>query len=208
MTVLRGLFAIALLMLLASCASLSKDECLNADWHTIGFGDGTQGLAAGQIDEHRQACAKYGIAPDLEAYLAGRDQGLAQYCRTDNAWRIGVSGGQLNSVCPPELEGPFQDAWSAGHGLWSRRDALNQVESDIQSHHNQIEKIDKRITKKSADLIADDTEKEERIRLLAEIKDLNDRKNRLKVELVDLAAEREARAADLSAYEANVSSNY
>ncbi len=51
------------LAVLAGCASLDRDECVNADWYAIGLEDG--------------ACAKHNIAPNSERYLAGRNDGPA-----------------------------------------------------------------------------------------------------------------------------------
>ena len=69
-----GLAAIAIVM--QGCASMSGQECMVADWQAIGYEDGVRGSTADRIGNHRKACAKHGIAPDLQAYQKGRDAGL------------------------------------------------------------------------------------------------------------------------------------
>ena len=63
------------------CATLDKDECRTANWHTLGFTDGTQGRLPERIDTYRKDCAEHGVAPDLDAYRLGREEGLLEYCR-------------------------------------------------------------------------------------------------------------------------------
>ena len=51
---------------LAGCSTgMGKDECLVADWRTIGYEDGLHGYTADRIGAHRVACAKHQIAPNL-----------------------------------------------------------------------------------------------------------------------------------------------
>ena len=96
---MRRIALLVALPLLASCASLSEEECLTGDWRSIGFADGAAGRTADYIERHREACAPSGIAPDLDAWLAGRAQGLQQYCTPQNAYSVGRSGRSLSPVC-------------------------------------------------------------------------------------------------------------
>ena len=201
MKLIRIIGCVAALALLQSCASMSKDECLNADWRTIGYEDGAQGLPAGRIGAHRKDCAKYGIKPNLEVYLAGRREGLKQYCTPENGYKVGTAGGNYAGVCPPVLESGFLAAYKVGHQLFSLRNALNQVQSDLNLRHTELDKIKKRIEKKSLALIADKTTKKERIELLSDIKDLTDRKARVEHQIKGLQHELNRRAAELAAFE-------
>ena len=76
----RGL-PLLLALVVSGCASMNKEECLTADWRTVGFHDGAAGHTADGIDAHRQACAEYGVVPNLDRYLDGRKSGLKEYCR-------------------------------------------------------------------------------------------------------------------------------
>ena len=94
---------LAILMVLAGCASLGKEECLNADWRTIGYEDGTRGYSGSRIASHRKACAKHGVTPDLDQYEEGRLLGLREYCTPRNGYRLGTMGKGYNGVCPSDL---------------------------------------------------------------------------------------------------------
>ena len=95
------------------CATLNESEWRNADWRTIGFEDGARGASASRIGEHREACAGHDIAPDLTAYRQGRDEGLRQYCRVQNGFRLGEQGKAYTGVCPEDVESAFQAAYES-----------------------------------------------------------------------------------------------
>ena len=42
------------LLFTTGCATMGKDECLSADWRTIGFEDGAGGYPASRIGQYRQ----------------------------------------------------------------------------------------------------------------------------------------------------------
>jgi hypothetical protein len=71
---------------------MSREECAALDWRTLGYEDGVRGATGDRIGEHRTACAEYGVRPDLDAYRAGRDSGLREFCREANGYRIGLAG--------------------------------------------------------------------------------------------------------------------
>ncbi|MEE9454573.1 MAG: DUF2799 domain-containing protein [Paracoccaceae bacterium] len=98
-------FAISLLFALASCASLSEDACRSGNWQAIGYNDGANGRSQNYLNEHREACVEYGIAPDQTAWLRARLEGLKQYCTRPNAYQIGRRGSDLNPVCSSDLAG-------------------------------------------------------------------------------------------------------
>ena len=78
----------AIACLLAGCSStMSKDECRTVDWRTVGYEDGVAGRSGERIGEHRKACAEHGVTPDLNAYRAGRAEGLREYCQPHNRRR-------------------------------------------------------------------------------------------------------------------------
>ena len=92
--------AVSSLVFLAACASLSEEACRTGDWESIGYNDGVRGRYESYINEHREACSEYGIAPNTAVWLRGRIEGLKQYCTPDNAYTVGRRGNELNNVCP------------------------------------------------------------------------------------------------------------
>ncbi len=88
----RLILSTALVLALQGCASLSKDECVTADWYSIGYEDGLHGKQADQIANHRKSCAKHGVTADLALYNEGRDAGLERFCEPRNGYRLGRAG--------------------------------------------------------------------------------------------------------------------
>lgn len=165
-TVHSRLMAVALIALagglLASCASLSKEECLSANWHTIGYTDGAAGRTADYIAQHQEACARVNVTPDLNAWLAGREQGLPQYCTPVNAYAVGRRGSALSPVCPEADATLLASAHSVGSRYHEIGRAISDLESEVVSLEGRIE-----------ELTSDDWR--ERDRLRDDIYDLNSR---------------------------------
>jgi hypothetical protein len=193
--------AFASLASLGGCASLSKDECLTADWRTIGYQDGARGALADTVGSHRKACAKHGVAPNLEAYLYGRNEGLRSYCHPQRGYSLGAGGGVYQGVCPVDLERPFLAAYNDGHGLYVRREAVRSLESALAYNERRAEEIVHLILAKEVDLIAPDATVEERAHLLIDIKNLAAERETLVREIPALVQRRDAAARDLAAYE-------
>lgn len=96
-----GLVFLALILLVATgCASMSKDECLLADWQSIGYEDGAAGRNASYLGEHRRACAKHGVVPNSAAYSAGHRDGLRTYCNYSRGHDDAIGGYSPLQVCP------------------------------------------------------------------------------------------------------------
>lgn len=126
-----SLTAVALL-LLSSCASMSKEECLTANWLDQGFRDGRSGQPLARIAEHQKACAKVGVVPNDALYFQGRDQGIALYCTAENALVVGREGQPYRNACPAVLEYEFLTAYDKGKQLF---DAEQRIEFLNQDSH-------------------------------------------------------------------------
>jgi hypothetical protein len=198
---LAGLFSIAVMLGLSGCASMSADECTMSDWRTIGFEDGAQGYTAERLGNRRKACAKHGVAPDFEAYQSGRSEGLRQYCQPSRGFNLGAGGGRYNGVCPSDMEPDFVDAFNSGHTLHNLRSSVNSANYQINAKKAELEISEKRILKAELALIARETTTEDRILLLAELKDLSERTGQLEAEIVALVEERVVYEQQLAAYE-------
>lgn len=100
--------------LLTGCATMSKEECTNADWHAVGYSDGSRGIHFQNLEKHRKSCGKYEIVPDAGAYRAGWDQGIRSYCTADNGYRAGRAGKAYHNICPSDVEADFLSGWDQG----------------------------------------------------------------------------------------------
>ncbi len=200
-TKLAGLLTIFTLLGMSGCATMSADECAMSDWHTIGFEDGAHGYTADRLGNHRKACAKHGVAPDFEQYQAGRKQGLRQFCQPSRGFSLGANGGQYKGVCPLDLEMDFIDAYNSGHQLYTLRSAVKSATYQISAKKTELGRLEDRIRDAEAALIAQETTVEDRVLLLADLKDFSERTGQLEAEIVDLVEDRALSEQRLASYE-------
>lgn len=189
---------------LSGCATMNGDECATSDWTAIGYEDGARGYTTERFGQHRKACAKHGITPNFTAYQTGRDQGLVEYCQPGRGFDVGSSGGQYNGVCSANLEGDFLDAYNAGYQLYSLRSNVNRATSSINAKERELERIEDKVRHKEAALVSNDTTTEQRVVLLADLKDLSERTGQLESEIKDLYAQRARYQVDLENYQVAV----
>lgn len=197
-----GILTIIALLGASGCASMSADECAVSDWHTIGYEDGARGYSADQIGRHRKACAKHGVAPDFESYQAGRKDGLRQFCQPSRGFNLGASGGRYNGVCPSDMEFDFVEAFNSGHQLYNLRASVNSATHQINAKESELEHTKDDIRTAESVLIAKETTMQDRVLLLADLKDMSERIGQLEAEIVDLVEERAISEQQLASYQA------
>jgi hypothetical protein len=186
---------------LSGCATMSGDECMTSDWSAIGYEDGARGYTTDRLANRRKACAKHGVTPDFAAYQSGRDQGLVEYCQPSRGFNVGSNGGRYNGVCSVNLEADFLDAYNAGHHLYSLRSRVNRANSSIKSKEHELDEIEDALLQNGLDIIATETTQEERILLLADMKDMAERTGQLEAEIKDLYEVRAHAQAELEHYQ-------
>jgi hypothetical protein len=186
---------------LSGCASMSGDECMTSDWSAIGYEDGARGYNTDRFGQHRKACAKHGVTPDFTAYQYGRDQGLVEYCQPNRGFNVGANGGNYNGVCNVNTEADFLDAYNAGHRLYTLRRNVNRAASSINSKESELDQIEKKLIHNGAALIAAETTTEERVILLAEMKNLAARTGQLQSQIKDLYDVRARNQVELEHYQ-------
>lgn len=162
---LAWFFLLILVGWCGGCATMSKNECLEADWHQVGYRDGKTGSPRARFQRHSEACAEHGIRADRNAYFRGRDQGLDRYCTTENGYQQGKMGRAYRGVCPPELEGAFLDAYR--HGL-----EIHEYHAAVDKLQRRLTAIERQIAQKEDLAYTGDLSKERRLELRYEIKQL------------------------------------
>ena len=177
---------LAVLILLQGCATLDKDECQLADWRLIGYQDGVAGKSAVVVGEYREDCAKHAVVPDLDAYRAGRQEGLQQYCTASNGYRLGNAGRGFAAVCPTALEDDFREAYSAGRKLYLARSAVSKAHSRIEQQKQTLTNLEDDRAQKLAALIADDLKADQRVMIVYELNELQQEMNSVEDEIIDL----------------------
>lgn len=198
------LAALLALLVMSGCAGMSDEECLATDWSAVGYEDGARGYTSERFSRHRTACAKHGITADFGAYQAGREQGLLEYCQPGRGYDVGVSGGRYYGVCSPDREADFLDAYNAGYHLYTLRSNVNRANANIAARERELDGLHDTMRAKEAALIAPDTATEERILLVADLKELSERVGELESEIQMLYAERARAQAELDNYQASV----
>lgn len=159
------LLSIVLINFLLGCATLSKNECLEADWFEIGRKDGMTGEPRALFQKHVDACLKHGISPKKYDYFAGRDMGLNTYCTEDNGFEQGRHGKKYQYVCPPDLEPAFLIGFHQGRELYD-------YESKVASLERQLNSIEERIEDKKNKLHSSKLSDKKRAKIHSEIKSL------------------------------------
>lgn len=86
-------------VVLSSCATMSEEECQFTNWEALGQVDGTNGVGVGGYQRFVDACSRYGIQPDFDAYERGRAAGLARFCTPEGVYNAGLSRRGDMSAC-------------------------------------------------------------------------------------------------------------
>lgn len=121
----------AALAIVGGCASLSENECLTADWESIGYRDGSRGYDAGRIGTHGEACAEHGIKADRQLYEEGRLRGLELFCTGENGVRLGRQGYSYSGVCPLSMEGTFMRGFQFGRELRNIDMRMQELRAEV-----------------------------------------------------------------------------
>jgi len=165
-----------LFLFVSGCATMSKNECLNAQWQNVGYEDGAKGYNGSRIGIYRKACAEYNVSPDLQAYTLGRQQGLKQWCTPGNGYLQGTRGAVYNGICPKDLEPKFKRAMNHGRAVYNYRQKVQNQESMLAQLKKDLTATEQQISSMEAELISNQTQQLRRVVLLNEIrKSENDR---------------------------------
>ena len=157
---------LVLVALNSACATLSREECVQGSWHSLGLQDGRAGATYKRLGEHQKACSEYGVRVDNEQYKAGRQQGLNDYCQLDNAIDMGLKGNRYQSVCPSDIHSDFKRHNRAAYDVYQRKEEL--------------EKLDKDLLNKESRLLSSKLTDDDRKKIRRKISDLDRKRQRLR----------------------------
>ncbi len=171
--------ALLLALTLASCATMSHDECKVADWRDVGLRDGLAGKPLALLSTRTSDCAEAGVRVDGGAYRQGREKGLYSFCRLENAVPLGLKGGSYEGVCPPQIDSEFRRRVQAGHNVYTLRGEASRLDSRIESQERRLRTLDRDEERKLRDANKEDDRR--RIR-----REIDDERKRIRDELRDL----------------------
>jgi hypothetical protein len=177
---------LAALAVLTGCSSMSEKECLSTDWRTVGYEDGVNGFSGDRIGRYRNACSEHGVTPNLAEYQSGREQGLVEFCKPVNGFRVGARGGGYSGVCPADLDPQFVDAYQSGRQLYTLRSRVGSAQGEIYSMHAEMEQIDRDLLSAGAQIVDPTTTNEQRAQLVLDSKHMAERKGELKARIPQL----------------------
>ena len=136
-----GLIALLFVVcsILAACNTLSKDECVAADWFVIGEADGTNGYdVTKRFGRHVDSCAKASIVPDQTLWSQGYQKGLRTYCTPASGVAVGEAGKQYANVCPLDKAPRFLKAYEIGKRVYDLRRNLESKKNSISFYQRQV----------------------------------------------------------------------
>lgn len=128
------------LLLLGGCATIAEEDCAGMDWYALGIGDGRNGYPIDRINAHREACQGVGIAPDSQAWLDGRAEGLHEYCRLTNAIELGYAGSSYAGVCGDPA---FYQLYSAARRVNDAEQRIGRIDGEIARVESELEQASK-----------------------------------------------------------------
>lgn len=185
---------LACALLLSGCASMNKNECINADWAMIGYEDGSRGYAVSRIGQHRKACAKVNITPDMAAYEAGHQKGVRAYCTRERGYREGVNGASYQGICPADLAPVFTRAHKDGLELYQLRQRISATTSALTGYRDTIARLQSEISDVEKSIVDSSSTSISRREKLLEIKDMQQQITDLEVS--SAAADQELQMLD------------
>lgn len=204
-TCYRSAVLLAVASWLAACsATMSKDECRAVDWRTVGYEDGVAGHSGERIGQHRKACAEYGVTPDLDAYRAGRAEGLREYCQPHNGYRAGVSGAPYYDSCPPELAPAFVAAYQSGRELYVRERRVADADAAIAYRRREVARLESSVADRALTVMSETATADERAQAVLDTKHAAERIGRLKSEIATLERDRARYQQELEEYRSTV----
>ncbi|MFQ5564568.1 MAG: DUF2799 domain-containing protein, partial [Parvularculaceae bacterium] len=150
-----------------------------------------------------QTCAKkIGAAPDMAEYLAGREEGLRQYCNPSNGYRIGAAGSHYYGVCTGPEGDDFAAAYEAGRHLYTLQAAVDKASEAIYQAQNDLKAVKHDIAHAEQALVSLDTPHKERIEYLAELKELSEERGRIETAIIALLRDHARAEEELAEYQA------
>lgn len=203
------IISLPVILFLSGCTKMmNENQCLVADWRTVGYEDGSQGRDQQWLSRRSEACAEFGVTPDLDQYLFGRSQGLEVYCQPRRGFSLGLRGTVYENVCPTGLEGSFLAGYQDGLGLRDRENHYNELENRIGASFAELEDLDHGIEANTITLATGNMTTEERIAYAIDLKNMAEDRGRLSEIIPQLEAERDASRYDLDAYRASIAPKY
>jgi len=137
-------------LVLGACAggpvNVTADQCTGADWRAVGLEHGKTGQSTTAVNPAIRSCNEKGLSIDMDAYNAGRDEGLKLYCEPATLLEASVQGVGDPFSCDPmttmqrssfEKGNETRKAVQRYQALKAQYDQLTQQKAKINEEGNQ-----------------------------------------------------------------------
>ncbi|MBB3133476.1 hypothetical protein FHS26_001180 [Rhizobium pisi] len=144
---LLSIFAvIGISLLLTSCYTISKKECLAGDWKGIGFTDGFNGYQPqARFEGHIKSCKRVKVVPNLTLWNQGYKKGLLRYCTASSGLWEGQHGYGYNGLCPPKTEAEFLRGHELGYRQYSLEAELERLKDEANDKEEELEDLSEKL---------------------------------------------------------------
>jgi hypothetical protein len=140
---------------LTGCASLNNQECLETEWHEVGYADGVSGKDVDQLVKSQAACIAFPGSTGWDAYRQGYTEGLSVYCRPDRVFDLGRDGAAYPTQCPDDLAELLKASYGYGRNIY-------MLDADIRQLQERLNLKQKELQQAEAELAAIRTDREGR----------------------------------------------
>ena len=131
---------------LVGCATMSPEECRQANWEEVGYNDAIEGYPASRSADHREACADAGVAVDFDLYRHGYALGLPYYCTRETGFETADHGGEFATQCRRDTFPDYGVGYGEGLDVFALKTKMRQIELQIDERSNQAEALLKQIS--------------------------------------------------------------
>ena len=125
----------------SGCATMSPEECLQANWEEVGYNDAVEGYPVSRSSEHREACASTGVQVDFELYRNGHALGLPYYCTRETGFETADHGGDFATQCRRETFPNYLVGYSEGLDVFALKTEMREIEIQIAEKSDQAEAL-------------------------------------------------------------------
>lgn len=161
---------IGVLLLLSACGTVTKSECQVGDWRSIGLRDGRDGRSELFFAKNAESCQRFGLSADRDAWLAGRAEGLKDYCTPLSGYANGRAGREYENVCTGRAGQDFLLAYGLGGTVRDAREDARLYEEQADRAERQLREDERELLDLRAEL--DRASAEDRRRIRERISDL------------------------------------
>jgi hypothetical protein len=126
---------------LSGCATMSPEECLQANWEEVGYNDAVEGYPVSRSAEHREACADTGVSVDFDLYRSGHALGLPYYCTRETGFETADHGGDFASQCRRETFPNYLLGYREGLDVFALKTEMREIEIQIDEKSDQAEAL-------------------------------------------------------------------